>query len=227
MMYRIGLVIVSLLIGAVSGYFWAEHSDGSQHQHNPDAVVEFTIPDTHKPSTDLWYVTVGGQQTPLAGSGQLQVGDTLTLSTLYGTSPYFDEEHPVSIDSFTGQYMVIETVPSLDTPVCTLQTKQLEFAAKKFPQTQFLVLSNDTPFALKRFCLENSIDNLQTLSDARTSDFARANKLLMTDYNLFARTIMVVDQNQQVLYIDYADEVTDQVDILNALAFLESLINQQ
>lgn len=222
-MKKVYIAIIALFIGAVAGYFWAEEHGTT---HGSDTVVTFDIPETHKQPTDLWYITVGGQQTPLAGSGQLQVGDTLALSTLYGASPYFDEEHPVSIDSFTGQYMMIETVPSLDTPVCTLQTKQLEFAASKFPQTQFLVLSNDTPFALKRFCLENSIDNLQTLSDARTSEFARNNKLLMTDYNLFARSIMIVNQNQQVLYIDYADEVTDQVDILNALAFLESLINK-
>jgi thiol peroxidase len=52
-----------------------------------------------------------------------------------------------------------------------MQTKQLEFAAQEFTDITFLIISNDTPFALQRFCSANGIDNLQVFSDARTREF--------------------------------------------------------
>lgn len=85
-------------------------------------------------------------------------------------APYFDVVTQTKVSQFSG-YRLIETVPSLDTPVCTFQTKQLEAATKLFSEKEFLIISNDTPFALERFCSANGIDNLTVLSDARTREF--------------------------------------------------------
>ena len=87
---------------------------------------------------------------------------------------YFDQVETTSLAEFSG-LKLIETVPSLDTPVCTMQTKQLEFATTQFPEIEFIVVSNDTPFALQRFCNANGINNLTVLSDARTREFGTQN----------------------------------------------------
>jgi len=104
-----------------------------------------------------------------------------------------------------------------------MQTKQLEFAASEFPNISFIVISNDTPFALQRFCAANSINNLEVLSDARTREFGTQNGLLLTDYSLLTRSIMIVDENNVIQYIQYANEVTSELDLMNALAFLNTL----
>ncbi|NCQ82560.1 hypothetical protein GW750_07390 [bacterium] len=84
-------------------------------------------------------------------------------------------------------------------------------------------MSHDTPFALKRFSTDNKIYNAKPLSDSRRKEFALSNGLYMNEYNLMARAIIIVDDNLEVLYVDYADEVTDAVDLLNAFAFLKEL----
>jgi len=90
----------------------------------------------------------------------------------------------------------------------------------------FIVISNDTPFALQRFCAANKIENLQVMSDARTREFGKQNSLYMEDYGLLTRSIMIVDENNVIQYIEYADEVTSELDLLNALAFLKDITTQ-
>ena len=79
------------------------------------------------------------------------------------------------------------------------------------------------PFALERFCWENGITNVVTLSDARTKQFAQENWLYMNEFDLMTRAVFIIDEQMEVLYIDYADEVTQDVDLLNAFAFLNNL----
>lgn len=104
-----------------------------------------------------------------------------------------------------------------------MQTKQLEFAAKNFNDIAFIIISNDTPFALQRFCSANKIDNLKVMSDARTREFGKKNSLYLEEYGLLTRSIMIVDENNKILYIEYANEVTQELDLMNALAFLENI----
>lgn len=104
-----------------------------------------------------------------------------------------------------------------------MQTKQLEFAAKEFSDVTFIVISNDTPFALQRFCSANGIDNLKVFSDARTREFGKQNKLFLSEYSLLTRSIMIVDENNTIKYIEYANEVTSELDLMNALAFLKNI----
>lgn len=118
---------------------------------------------------------------------------------------------------------MIYSVPSLDTPVCTLQTKQIESAAKHRTDINFVIVSHDTPFALNRFCVNNDIANVLTLSDSRRKDFAQDNGLYMAEFDLMARAVLIIDPNLNVIYIDYADEVTSPVDLLNAFAALDEL----
>jgi len=104
-----------------------------------------------------------------------------------------------------------------------MQTKQLEFAAKEFEDITFIVVSNDTPFALQRFCSANGIDNLQVMSDARTREFGKQNGLYLEDYALLTRSIMIINSENIIEYIEYANEVTSELDLMNALAYLKSV----
>lgn len=116
---------------------------------------------------------------------------------------------------------IIETVPSLDTPVCTEQTNDLNMVASVYPDINFIVISQDTPFAQSRFCSANSIDNITVLSDYRTSDFSKDNNLLMVENKLNARSIIVVDENDKILYVEYAKDVTKSLNLDKAITYIK------
>lgn len=181
----------------------------------------FEIPENYVEVDNSGPITVNGNVVSLSWE-KLKVWDTLKSAILDEKADYFDQVGTGAIEDFTG-YKLIETVPSLDTPVCTMQTKQLEFAAKQFWDINFIVISNDTPFALQRFCSANSIENLQVFSDARTREFSTQNGLLLEDYGLLTRSIMIIDENNIIQYIEYANEVTSELDLMNALAFLQNI----
>lgn len=205
--YIISLVCISLLSSC--------NTDTTQ------SWLSFEIPDIFSQVSNSWAITVNGEEVELSWE-KLQVWDTLKDAILDMRADYFDQVETTSLSDFP-KMKLIETVPSLDTPVCTMQTKQLEFATSEFPEVDFIVISNDTPFALQRFCNANGIDNLTVLSDARTREFGTENWLLLPDYSLLTRSIMIVDENNIIQYIEYANEVTSELDLMNALAFLKSL----
>jgi len=183
--------------------------------------MSFEIPNSYNEISNSWAITVNGEEVTLSWE-KLKVGDTLQDSILDMRADYFDQVTTTSLSEYSG-YKLIETVPSLDTPVCTMQTKQLEFATGEFPDIEFIVISNDTPFALQRFCNANGIDNLTVLSDARTREFWVKNSLFLPDYSLLTRSIMIVNEDNKIEYIEYANEVTSELDLMNALAFLKSV----
>ena len=186
-----------------------------------DEQMSFDIPESFIKVDNSWDITVNGNKTQLSGE-KLQVWDVLNDVLLDQKADYFDQVGTGSINDFTW-YRLIETVPSLDTPVCTMQTKQLEFAAKEFPEISFIIISNDTPFALQRFCSANGIDNLKVMSDARTREFWKQNSLYLEEYGLLTRSIMIIDEENTIKYIEYANEVTSELGLMNALAYLQSI----
>lgn len=187
----------------------------------PESMT-FEIPESYTQVDNTWAITVWWKEISLSGE-KLKVWDKISDVTLDMKADYFDQVWTGSLSQL-GWYKLIETVPSLDTPVCTMQTKQLEFAAGEFKDVTFIVISNDTPFALQRFCSANGIDNLKVFSDARTREFGLQNWLLMTEYNLLTRSIMIVNNENVIEYIEYASEVTSELDLMNALAYLESVV---
>ena len=184
-------VLITLILAIAFTSCGAEKSNEVNVEDTIPLGMEFTIPETVSEVSNSWAITVNGEAVKISGE-RLEVWDVLTDVTLDNKADFFDQVWTASINDYKW-YKLIETVPSLDTPVCTKQTKQLEFAAKEFPNVDFLVISNDTPFALQRFCAANSINNLQVFSDARTREFWAKNGLLLEDYSLLTRAIMVVD----------------------------------
>lgn len=115
----------------------------------------------------------------------------------------------VRLSDFKGKIKVISTFPSLDTPVCDLQVKEFNKHASTFsPDTVVIGISKDLPFAIKRFCSENSIKNEVVLSDYKTSSFGMNYGLLIKELNLLARSVQIIDKNDVVRYRQVVGELT-------------------
>ncbi len=117
----------------------------------------------------------------------------------------------VKLSGFGGKVCVICTVPSLDTPVCDIQTRKFnEQAASLGNDVVVLTISMDLPFAQKRWCGAANVKNVQTLSDHRKAEFGTAFGILIKELRLLARTVFVVDKEGIIRYIEIVDEVTNE-----------------
>jgi thiol peroxidase len=120
---------------------------------------------------------------------------------------------------------VFSVVPSLDTPVCSLQTKKFEeaLASLKDKLTCYTV-SLDMPFAQKRFCAAENISNTQTLSDLHDHSFGKNYGVLIEGLPmpLFSRAVFVVDKNGKITYVEYVPEVGAHPNYESAVAAAKS-----
>ncbi|MGL5041591.1 MAG: redoxin family protein [Culicoidibacterales bacterium] len=164
-------------------------------------------------------LTVNGVTTPIDTSRFLKVGDKVEDASVILPTDTFDTMKSVNVNSFSG-LRIIHSVPSLDTPVCSFQTRVLDNAAKEFSNMTFMTIAADLPFAMQRFMLTNSINSMKLLSDAPDNSFAKKNNLYMEEFSLSARAIIIIDAQNVVKYIEYAPEVTSEINIDNAINFL-------
>lgn len=128
-----------------------------------------------------------------------------------------------TIADFGGHKKLIATVPSIDTGVCSAMTIHLNQFAKKHPDRQILVISADLPFAQGRFCKAEGIQNIHLLSMMRDKRFGEEYGLLIATgplAGLLARSLMVVDEHNRLLYIEVVDEITKEPDYDKALHLL-------
>ena len=115
----------------------------------------------------------------------------------------------VTLNDTKGQVRLISVVPSLDTGVCDAQTRRFNEEASKMGNVKVLTISADLPFAQKRWCGSNGIENVQTLSDHRELSFGKAYGVVIQELRLLARAIFVVDSNDKVTYVEYVSEATN------------------
>jgi thioredoxin-dependent peroxiredoxin len=117
----------------------------------------------------------------------------------------------ISLAKTAGKPRMFSVVPSLDTPVCSQQTKKFndQLAGLKDKVACYTV-SLDLPFAQGRFCSAENITNMQTLSDQHNQSFGKSYGVLITSLPvpLLSRAIFVVDKNNKVTYAEYVPEVT-------------------
>lgn len=118
----------------------------------------------------------------------------------------------VTLADSKGQVRLISVVPSLDTGVCDAQTRRFNEEAAKLDNVKVLTVSVDLPFAQKRWCGANGIENVQTLSDHRDLSFGEAYGVTIKELRLLARAVFVVDSNDQVTYVEYVSEATNHPD---------------
>lgn len=132
---------------------------------------------------------------------------------------------PVEFSSFQGKVCVISVVPSLDTPVCDIQTRRFnEEASKLGSDVVILTISMDLPFAQKRWCGAAGVDKVTTLSDHRDASFGASYGVLIKELRLLARAVFVVDRDGVVRYVQLVDEVTNEPDYESALDAVNQLV---
>ena len=127
----------------------------------------------------------------------------------------------VSLADFKGKRKVLNIVPSLDTAVCATSTRKFNTAAGKLSNTVVLVVSADLPFAAKRFCTTEGLQNVVTLSLMRDKSFAKDYGVLIQDgvlAGICARAVVVVDENDKVVYRQLVPEIGQEPDYDQALA---------
>lgn len=108
---------------------------------------------------------------------------------------------PITLADYQGKAILISVVPSLDTGVCSLQTKHFnEKVASQFPNIAMLTISADLPFAQKRFCKAENIDKITALSDSVWRDFGQNYGLIIKDMGLLTRAVFVLDASHKIVY---------------------------
>ncbi|MFC3883236.1 thiol peroxidase [Bacillus songklensis] len=148
-------------------------------------------------------LTFKGKPVTLLGS-QVKVGDKAPNFTVLA-----NDLSEVTLDDTKGYVRLISVVPSIDTGVCDAQTRRFNEEASKLDNVKVLTVSVDLPFAQKRWCGANGIENVQTLSDHRDLSFGEAYGVAIKELRLLARAVFVVNANDEVTYAEYVNEVTD------------------
>jgi len=145
-------------------------------------------------------------------------------STIPGFTLVRGDLSEASLDDFRGKRKVINIVPSLDTAVCAAQARRFNEAAAALDNSVVLVISGDLPFAQKRFCTTEGIDDLETLSTFRSPDFGRDWGIGLEDgplAGLMARAVVVADEHDRVIHAQLVPEIGQEPDyeaVFRALA---------
>ncbi|REL32263.1 thiol peroxidase [Thalassotalea euphylliae] len=135
-----------------------------------------------------------------------------------------DSFGPVSLSDFANKPVLISVVPSLDTGVCSLQTKRFNEEVANLPgNVVMMTISNDLPFAQKRFCKTENIDKVKVLSDAVWRDFGSKYGLLIKDMGLLTRAIFIIDEQRNIAYKELVANISQHPNYDNALATLKAL----
>ena len=131
---------------------------------------------------------------------------------------------PVMLSNYADKVILISVVPSLDTGVCSLQTKRFnEEVSQLSDNIVVLTISNDLPFAQKRFCKNENIDKVKVLSDAVWRDFGYKYGLLIKDMGLLTRAIFIIDEQGKVAYKELVENISSHPDYDMALATLKGI----
>jgi thiol peroxidase len=125
----------------------------------------------------------------------------------------------VSLADFAGKRKILAILPSLDTPVCAATARKFNNRAERLKNTAVLIISADLPFAQCRFCEREGLKNIIPLSTFR-STFAEDYGVKLTDSvlaGLTARAIVIIDEQNRVIYTELVSELTNEPDYEQAL----------
>ena len=165
-------------------------------------------------------ITFKGNPVTLLGP-KLEVGDQAPDFTVLA-----NDLSPVTLKDSKGTVRIISVVPSLDTGVCDQQTRRFNEEAANLPDVNILTISVDLPFAQKRWCGAAGIDRVQTLSDHRSLSFGKAYGVAIKELRLLARAVFVIDQNDQIVYVEYVSEATNHPDYERPIQAAKEALNK-
>ena len=164
-------------------------------------------------------ITMHGNPLTLVGD-ELKPGDDAPDVELLD-----NDLQPVQLSSFKGKVCILAAVPSLDTPVCDMETRRFnEEAGKLGDQVVVLTVSMDLPFAQKRWCAAAGVQRVITLSDHRGADFGMAYGLLIRELRLLARAIFVIDKAGRIQYVQLVKEVSAEPDYDAVITAVKALL---
>jgi thiol peroxidase len=150
-------------------------------------------------------VTIHGNPLTLVGE-EVKVGESAPEAELLD-----NDLKPVKLSSYRGKILVIASVPSLDTPVCDLETRRFnDEAAHLGTDIEMVTISMDLPFAQKRWCGAAGVERVKTLSDHREAAFGRAYGVLIKELRLLARAVFIVDREGTLRYGQLVKEVASE-----------------
>ena len=164
-------------------------------------------------------VTMKGNPITLIGP-ELKVGDRAPDFVAIDN----DLSH-VSLESCRGKVCIISSVPSLDTPVCEMETRRFNSEASRLgDDVVILTISMDLPFAQKRWCGAAGVDQVVTLSDHRDGAFGEAYGVLIKDLRLLARAVFVLDKEGTIRYLELVKEIANEPNYEAVLAAVAELV---
>ena len=153
-------------------------------------------------------------------NGELPVvGTDAPLFTLTGS-----DLSSVSASDFKGKKVILNISPSLDTGVCAAAARQFNKMASEGLGATVILVTKDLPFAQKRFCEAEGLENVLTASDFKNSDFADAYGTLIIDgpmAGLHSRSLVVVNENGDVVHTEQVAETVDEPNYEAALNVLK------
>ena len=209
--FALGLAWSALLVTGCAGMSTAPEP-GFSYQNFPVASGSATAGDGH-------HVTFKGTPMSLIGAG-FKVGEPLRDVKVAKTDLSL-----VSLTESHGKVRIVSIVPSLDTKVCEQQTHYLSEKNNGLDQRiELITISVDTPFAQTRFAKEARINNVTFLSDYRGGDFGRTYGLLVKDLHILARTIIVVDKENVIRYVQVTEELAQMPDMEAAFNAARALL---
>lgn len=164
-------------------------------------------------------ITFGGDEVTLIGN-QVQIGDE--AKSFKATR---NDLSDFNSDDLLGKVLIYSVAPSLDTDVCAFQAKRFNKEALDLSDDIAIVqITEDLPFAQARFCANEDIKNLLTISDYKEREFGEKYGFLIDELKLLARGIVIVDKDGIVQYVEYVPEVTNEVNFEKALEEVKKLI---
>jgi thiol peroxidase len=128
-----------------------------------------------------------------------------------------------TLQNFDGKKKVFNIFPSIDTPTCAASSRKFNEEASKLDNTVVINVSKDLPFALGRFCAAEGLNNVETLSDFRSS-FGDDYEVTIADSplkGLLSRAVIVTDENNKVVYTEQVPEIANEPNYDAALAALK------
>ena len=162
-------------------------------------------------------ITLGGNPVTLGGDFPLTSEEAKDF-TLVG-----QDLSEIKLSAFTGKQVVLNIFPSLDTDICATSVRTFNKAAGDYENTVVLCISGDLPFAHKRFCVAEGIENVVTASAFRNPQFALDYGVAIQDgplAGLTARAVVVINASGEVVHAQLVPEIKQEPDYESALSAL-------
>ena len=160
------------------------------------------------------------------GNAMTLLGNAVTVGQKAPDFVALDNDlNPKTPADFAGKVLIIAAVPSLDTPVCDVETRRFNSEASKLgTDVHILTISMDLPFAQKRWCAAAGIDRITSLSDHRDASFGINYGVLIKELRLLARAVFVVGKDGTLKYMEIVPEATHEPNYDAALAAAKALV---